>query len=236
MKTFTYDSVSSDTYGLFINGRGVFDSPEPDLEFLTVPGRSGDLVYDNKRFGNIEIKYPACFMLDSFQTNFKSFQAFLLSHKGYYKLTDDYQSGYYRMAAINKAIKASDIDWTYNAGSFDLVFNCKPQLFLTSGDTMTTITSASYTLNNPTKFASKPLLRVTGTGSVTVNGVTITVASHSYAYVDIDCELMDCYYQGYNLNDKVTIGDYFPQLDPGNNAIALSGVTSLGVTPRWWTV
>ena len=77
---------------------------------------------------------------------------------------------------------------------------------------------------------------MTGTGSVTVNGVTITVASHSYAYVDIDCELMDCYYQGYNLNDKVTIGDYFPQLDLGNNAIALSGVTSLGVTPRWWTV
>lgn len=235
-KTFTFDSVSSSTYGLYINGSGVFDSPEPDLTYQQVPGRSGDLIYDNKRFNNIEIKYPACFMLSNFQQNLKSFQAFALSHKGYYKLTDDYQPNYFRMASIAEAINPDEIDWTYDAGAFDLVFNCKPQLYLTSGETMTTITSASYTLSNPTKFASKPLLRVTGTGSVTVNGVTITVASHSYPYVDIDCELMDCYYQGNNLNDKVTIGDYFPELAPGNNAIALSGVTSLGVTPRWWTV
>ena len=236
MKTFTYDSVSSDTYGLYINGRGVFNSPEPDMEFLQVPGRSGDLVYDNKRFGNIDIKYPACFMLDSFKTNFKSFQAFLLSHKGYYKLTDDYNPNYYRMAAVTRPINPNEIDWVYDAGSFDLTFNCKPQLFLTSGDTSTTYTAASNTIANPTKFASKPLLRVVGTGSFTLGGVTITIAAHGYAYVDIDCELMDCYYQGNNLNDKVTVGNYFPELAPGNNTLTLSGVTSVAVTPRWWTV
>lgn len=236
MKTFIYDSVSSDTYGLYINGQGVFNSPEPDLEFLTVPGRSGDLVYDNKRFKNITIKYPACFTQENFRSNFKALQAFLLSHKGYYKLTDDYQPDYYRMAAIDKAIDLSDINWVYDAGSFDLSFNCKPQLFLASGDTATTYTAASNTITNPTNFASKPLLRVVGTGSVTIEGVTITIAAHNYAYVDIDCELMDCYYEGYNLNDKVTVGNYFPEFAPGDNTMALSGVTSVTVTPRWWTV
>lgn len=236
MKKFIYNNVSSDVYGLYINGRGVFDSPEPDLEFLTVPGRSGDLVYDNKRFKNIEIKYPACFMQENFLSNFKAFQAFMLSHKGYYKLTDDYQPNHYRMAAISRSIDLSDINWTYDAGSFDLVFNCKPQLFLTSGDTRTTYTAASNTITNPTRFASKPILRVVGAGSVTIEGVTVTIASHSYDYIDIDCDLMDCYYEGNNANSYVTVGNYFPELAPGDNTMTLSGVASVGVTPRWWTV
>lgn len=236
MKTFTFDAVTSSTYGLYINGRGIYDSPEPDLEYISIPGRSGDLIYDNNRFENIDITYPACFMLSSFKSNFKSLQAFLLKHKGYYKLTDDYEPNYFRLASIRKAIELNDIDWTYDAGSFDLTFNCKPQRFLTSGETVTNYVSASATINNPTNFPAKPLLQVYGTGSVTIGGVTFTISSHSYPYIEIDCELMDCYYQGNNANAYVTIGDAFPVLPPGNSAFAMSGPTQVGVKPRWWTV
>ena len=236
MKTFTFDNTTSSSYGLYINGRGVYDSPEPDLEYVTVPGRSGDLVYDNKRFNNIEVTYPACFMLTNFTTNFKSLQAFLLKHKGYYKLTDDYEPNYFRMASVAEAIKLKDIDWVYNAGSFDLSFNCKPQRFLVSGETETDYTAASNTINNPTNFASKPLLKVYGTGTVTLGSVTLTISAHSYAYIEIDCELMDCYYQGNNANQYVTVGNYFPELEPGNNTLAISGPSKVTVKPRWWTV
>ena len=236
MKTFTFDNTQSSSYGLYINGRGVYDSPEPDLEYVTVPGRSGDLVYDNKRFRNTDVTYPACFMLANFKTNFKSLQAFLLKHKGYYKLTDDYEPNYFRMASIDKAIKLKDIDWVYDAGSFDLTFNCKPQRFLVSGETETDYTASSNTINNPTNFASKPILKVYGTGTVTFGGVTITIAAHSYSYIEIDCELMDCYYQSNNCNQYVTVGNYFPEFAPGNNTLAISGPSKVTVKPRWWTV
>lgn len=235
-KTFTFENKSSADFGLFINGRGVYDSPEPDLEYVTVPGRSGDLVYDNKRFENIDVTYPACFMLDNFRSNFKAFQAFLLSHKGYYQLTDDYEPNYFRLASISEAIKLKDIDWVYDAGSFDLTFNCKPQRFLTSGETETDYTAASQTITNPTEFASKPLLKVYGTGTVTIGGVTLTIASHGFAYIEIDCELMDCYYQGNNANQYVTIGNYFPELPAGNSTLAISGPSKVTLKPRWWTV
>ena len=236
MKTFTYNNTSSKDFGLFINGRGVYDSPEPDLEYVTVPGRSGDLVYDNKRFENVNVKYPACFMLENFRTNFKALQAFLLKHKGYYKLTDDYEPNYFRMASVSEPIELKDIDWVYDAGSFDLVFNCKPQRFLVSGDTETEYTEESNTITNPTEFASMPVLRVYGTGSITLGNVTMTIASHEYPYLEIDCELMDCYYQGYNANQYVTIGPFFPEFAPGENTLVIDGPTMVTVRPRWWTV
>lgn len=235
-KTFTFDNKSSADFGLFINGRGVFDSPEPDLEYVSIPGRSGDLIYDNKRFNNIGLTYPACFMLTNFTSNFKSLQAFLLKHKGYYKLTDDYEPNYFRMASVAEAIKLKDIDWVYDAGSFDLTFNCKPQRFLVSGETETDYTAASQTITNPTDFASKPLLKVYGTGTVTIGGVTLTIVSHGFAYIEIDCELMDCYYQGNNANQYVTIGNYFPELPAGNSTLAINGPSKVIVKPRWWTV
>ena len=236
-KTFKFDNKSSGDFGLFINGRGVFDSPEPDLEYVSVPGRSGDLIYDNKRFHNIDVTYPSCFMIAGFRSNFKALQEFMLKHKGYYRLEDDYLPNHFRMASIARAINLEDINWVYDSGSFDLTFNCKPQLFLKSGENETeyTDTGSASVISNPTSFASKPLLKVYGSGTLTVNDCVIVVAAHNYAYTIIDCELMDCYYQGYNLNQYVTI-DIFPEFNPGNNTLDIDGITKVGVTPRWWTV
>lgn len=243
-KTFTLDNKSSADFGLFINGRGVYDSPEPDLEYLSVPGRSGDLIYDNKRFRNIEIVYPACFMLDNFKTNFKAVQAWILSHKGYFRLTDDYLPDYFRMASISRAISLDEINWVYDAGSFDLTFNCKPQLYLLSGynNTYDFNGASGTTLNNPTLFAAKPLLKVygAGPGSFTINDVTVSIASNPFGYIEIDCELMDCVgYTGSfpsNANSYVTVGDKFPELKPGNNTITVNNLSDVNVRPNWWTV
>lgn len=237
MKTFTFNGVSSDSFEYFINGAGVFNSPEPDLEYVSVPGRNGDLIYDNKRFNNIEVSYSPVFTLQNFRATSKAFQAWLLSHKGYFRLEDDYQPLYYRMASIKDAIPVTDIAWTNDAGAMEVIFNCKPQLYLVSGDDAVEFT-ADGTITNPTKFAAKPLIRVYGTGSLTVGDVTMTIGASSYAYIDIDCELMDCYYGSYNANQYVTIGDYFPTLAPGSNNIVLTDntITKAEVTPRWWTI
>lgn len=88
---------------------------------------------------------------------------------------------------------------------------------------------------NPTLFASKPLIRVTGTGTVGIGDNTITVAS-GYTYVDIDSEIQDCYCGTQNANSLVTFSNRkFPELQPGINGISLgTGVTSVQITPRWF--
>lgn len=243
-KTFTFDNKSSADFGLFINGRGVFDSPEPDLEYVSIPGRSGDLIYDNNRFHNIEVTYPACFMLNGFRENFKALQAFLLSHKGYFRLEDDYLPDHFRMASVQKPISLSDIDWVYDAGSCDLEFNCKPQLYLKSGDVFYNHTQVEF-YKNPTNFQAMPLFKAVGYGNFTIQYIgnsdyntSVVIEENNLEYIMIDCELMDCYGpNGENANQYVSFSGHKPiTLLPGNHAMTISGTMMLTVKPRWWTV
>ena len=100
-------------------------------------------------------------------------------------------------------------------------------------------TTAKYTqstgMENPTPFASEPLIRAYGTGSFVMDGVTVTITTAS-TYTDIDCEMMDCYKGSTNCNANVTFSTYdFPKLQPGVNTITLNtGITGVEMTPRWW--
>lgn len=236
MKTFTYDGQTSSSFGFYINGSGVFDAPEPDLEYLSIPGKDGDLIYNKKRFNNIDIEYAPVFALSGFKARAKNIQAWLLSHKGYFRLEDDYQPTYFRMASVKSAIEVDEINWSGDGGSMSIVFNCKPQLFLKSGETVTTRT-ANGNITNPTRFTAKPLLKVFGTGQVTIGSRSFTILSHSLGSITIDCDRQDCYNGATNANQYVQIGDYFPELPPGTTGITKdSTITKIEITPRWWTV
>ncbi len=104
-----------------------------------------------------------------------------------------------------------------------------------TGDVEVKVTSPTNFIN-PTHFNSKPLIRVYGIGDFRVNDITVTIASHDKPYIDIDCELQECYYGSENMNEYVSFsGNDFPELEPGNNYMLLaSGITRLDVTPRWW--
>lgn len=66
-------------------------------------------------------------------------------------------------------------------------------------------------------------------------GDSITVGLEKPLY--IDCEIMDCYSNTTNRNTEVTFNKSFPELSPGNNLISYTGgITSVEVTPRWWTL
>ena len=93
-----------------------------------------------------------------------------------------------------------------------------------------------YAINNPTHFNSKPLIRVYGDGTFTVNNTTVIMAAHSEPYIDIDCELQECFYEDTNMNSYVSFSDNdFPELIPGANGfMPTPGITKLVVTPRWW--
>lgn len=91
-----------------------------------------------------------------------------------------------------------------------------------------------YVLNNPTSFASSPLIRVHGQGVLYIGNMSVTVAG-SFPYVDIDTEVGDCYYGSANANPYVTFSGYeYPKLAPGPNYIRYTGLSAVEVTPRWW--
>lgn len=174
-KSLIFDGEDSRDYGVYITGQAVFNAPEREVEMITIPGRNGSFSLDNGRFQNIEVTYPAGIFADSdadFAQAISDFRNFLCSRKGYCRLTDDYNPDEYRMAIYKSGldVKLSEL----KAGEFNITFNCKPQRFLTSGETAVTIASGN-TITNPTLFESSPMLEVTGYGSVGINSETVTV-------------------------------------------------------------
>ena len=93
-----------------------------------------------------------------------------------------------------------------------------------------------FTIENPTLFDAKPLLRVYGTGTVGIGDYSFTISAAD-GYTDIDCDMMDCFKGAVNKNAYVSFTNYkFPVLVPGENVVTMDGVTEIEITPRWYSV
>ena len=174
-KGLTFDGIDSRQYGVYITGQAVYNSPSRDVELIEIPGRNGSYALDKGRFNNIEVTYPAgTYGKDEseFRDAISDFRNALSSRKGYCRLTDDYNPNEYRMATYMSGLDVSVAK--LEAGEFEITFNCKPQRFLTSGETQQTVTSGA-TITNPTLFESHPLLLVDGYGEFDINGESITI-------------------------------------------------------------
>lgn len=174
-KKLTFAGSTSASFDVAITGEGVYNAPERDVEQVVIPGRNGELMLDNGRFQNIDIIYPACIAADSqadLADAISNFRNFLCSKIGYQRLEDDYNPDEYRMAIYKSGLEVSPK--IRQAGSFEIIFNCKPQRFLKSGETETAVAN-NGTISNPTQFESKPLLAVKGWGELSVNGYGINI-------------------------------------------------------------
>lgn len=229
IQTLTIGGRNLADFGVYISGEGTYNAPERSITEEVVPGRNGSLIIDNGRYQNIEVSYPA-FIIRDFPRNMAGLRSYLTSLRGYSRLEDSYHPDEYRMAALSGGLDVKTSGYMNREGKFTLTFNCKPQRFLRSGEYAIPVESGA-TVYNPTLFDAKPLIRVYGNGSITVNGETMEWSGSS-EYVDIDCDIQDCYYMGANMNSYVT-GD-FPVLSPEDNVIVFTGSTSVRITPRWW--
>lgn len=178
-KGFTFDGVDSKQYGTYITGEAVYNAPERDVEMIDIPGRNGSFVLDKGRFNNIIVTYPAG-MFGGTQTDFadgiSALRNALASRKGYCRLTDDYNPNEYRMAVYKSGMELTPSAMS-KGGQFDIVFDCKPQRFLTSGETAVTKANNS-TISNPTLFPSSPLLQVTGYGTINLGSESVQVTQN----------------------------------------------------------
>jgi phage-related protein len=105
-----------------------------------------------------------------------------------------------------------------------------------------TVTYGVHPYYNPTPFDAKPLIKVTGTGTLGIGEYILTITGSASQTLYIDCETMEIY----TLEGTVPTGasslvsinkNDFPVLEPGTNNISVgSGITAVTITPRWWRI
>lgn len=227
-----FDGTSTQTYGVFLISNGVYNAPEREFERISIPGRNGDLLIDNGRYSNFELEYDAIIYND-FNTNLSNLKNIFMSKTGYCRLEDTFYPDEFRMAKYSGAFEMESVR-PGDIGHFILRFDCKPQRFLKSGETTTEFRS-NGTITNPTRMTALPLVRVYGTGQLSIGGNTIRINTNS-SYTDIDCDIQDAFRGSTNCNGNIELssGKFF-QLKPGSNSVSLgSGITKVAITPRWW--
>lgn len=223
---------SSKDFDVYLSDAGIYGMPERDSTNIEVDGRNGDLVIDNGKYKNKKVTFP-CLIVDNFRENFEAFIGYLLSQKGYVRIEDSFKPEEYILGRFIEEVDPKTTDYA-EKGSFEITFDRKPQRFIKEGEYPITLTADGSIFNNYNGEAL-PLVRVYGTGALSISSTTITINSVN-EYVDIDCELQDAYKGASNCNGNITLNsDRFFSLPSGVNNIDLSGsISRVEITPRWW--
>lgn len=229
-----FNGKSLKDFGVYISGSGTYNAAARDVEVIEIPGRNGTLTRDKGRYKSVLLSYPA-FIIRNFDNNVSALRNWLLTQHGNVRLEDTYHPEEFRLARFSDEFSTEPVDELY-AGNFTMTFECQPQRFLKDGEKVREFTAASNTLLNEQLTTALPLIRAYGTGYFTINGIKVTINTAD-SYTDIDCDLQEAYKDtlATNCNGNITLNDgEFPKLTPGNNTIAISGLSKLEIKPRWW--
>lgn len=130
---FVFNGKNSLDFGIHIYSPQILNTPKKKREIIEVSGRNGDIIIEDGSYENVAITFKDCFIIENFADNFKALKSFLCSQKEYNRLEISWLPDEYRMAMFDGDI-APVIKEFDGFGKFDLVFNCKPQRFLKSGE------------------------------------------------------------------------------------------------------
>lgn len=157
---------------------------------------------DEGVFENITVEYPA-FIGTGYEALFRQklgdLRSWLTSRGNYKRLTDTYHADEFRLGVYREGLEVNPQHIT-RAGKFTMKFDCKPQRFLVSGE-IPHVFSTNDTITNPTLFASSPLIKVTGNGTVAIgeNGKYRFIVSGNDGTIWIDTDIMEAYLPAGNL-------------------------------------
>ena len=231
-----FDGINAAEKEIVIYGGNVDEAAVRDVSAVVVPGRNGVLHFDNGRWAEREQKYLAFVRGDSYPARLSYVRrVFGGVGKSYARLEDTFNASTFSMATFSDAITPESLAFR-TAGLCVLTFSCRPERYLRTGE-QTITTASSVTLSNPTGMPARPLLRVYGTGAGTIIvGGNIVYIDEIDGYVDIDCDMGDCFKGATNCNGDVRLSS-FPVLGEGTTGVSITGaLTSVEIVPRWWTL
>lgn len=237
---------------------------EPDISYTHVPGRNGDIVYDDGSYKNVLIKYDiavrgAVEEIGSKFTNFQTVLRGLLStwlypatksSDGYYRLRDTYDTGHYRLARPYGQIQLENI-YGYNARG-TITFDCRPERYFVHTPPTETFYPPSGSIDNTAyNFPAKPLLQVRvrsgSTGAFAIyqtdgNLYRVQIDNAPNAAINLNCDTQEATLgDGTSANQYITISGVgsYPVLEPGIvQSVAMTGdiMGLILVNPRRWEI
>lgn len=248
----TFNGRSLSDFGVFFDLCETFTNPEKDYDIISIPGRNGSLSIYNNKFKDVTISVP-CFVRENFLEKYRNLMEYLNSVTGFQRLESSKEPNYFRKALFIGSVEPKTGSFL-KSGKFTLNFQCHPQRWLKQFEDWIDATSPgtyTWTIENPTNMASKPLLQFRGNGTISFYDsghtplATITVSNNANNYVEIDCETFDCYSESLlgiivNRNADVLFnGD--PELVIGENNVtydtSYTGVEPvIQVMPRFFVI
>lgn len=231
-----YGGEASSDYGMVVAEAPSFERPTRKQSVYTVPGRNGAVVFQQDAWEDVVRSYQVWLADDAEQDlvdQVDAFEAWLNSQKGYQRLEDSFEPDVFRLAYYSGGIGVSNHLTQY--GEATLSFTCRPERFYKSGEQPVTVVNGDK-INNPTRFTSKPLIHIEGSGTVTITCGGKTMSASVTDYINIDCEQMNAYrLPAENKNSQIS--GSFPVIEPGINTVGITGTVSLcTITPRYFTI
>ena len=219
---FTYKSIATSTYGVIVNSLEWYKRPQRKAEQIRIKQKDGATVVDD----SYEPLTMRCKITMLAKTNMDTVLAWLTGN-GVLSFSED--SGKYRNVYILDEVSFRQRGSVWEA-TFDFFVPDPYRYVASEADVRKTTFPSTYT--NAGTVAAKPLLKVTGTGTVavTIGSDTMTLVLDT-AYVYIDSDSREVYYTT-TLKNRIATGT-FPVLAVGANTISVTGtVTEIVITPR----
>lgn len=220
---FVYKGKKSTDMGIFVTEVAPDHTIDNDGDYIEVPGRDGYLYIDRGRKSPFTKSFSCIFPRVPTESDLE--------------IVKDWLSG------EGELIVGREPDIFYKARiqpireymgnrrniTFTVSFVCQPHKYYLSGKNPIKLTASPTTLNNYGRV-SKPILKITGTGTVLMSINSQSLQMDIDGYLTIDSELMECYKD----SELETFMGPFPELLEGVNNISWSGtVTEVEVIPRW---
>jgi phage-related protein len=167
MDKFIFGNVDSEDFKAYIFAKEIDTVPQRDCKEVVIPGRHGTFIIDNGRYENVDHVYDVILKSDTAEEDYIRFRNELAVQVGYQRLSDTIAKGEYyeaRLAEVTEPVTTRD----RTGIKFEVVFDRKPNRYLTSGDVGVEMSSGDVIIN-PTPFESQPLLEVYGYGGISIN-------------------------------------------------------------------
>lgn len=236
--SFIFDGVNSESLNLFIQNRPILEAPLRKVEWRSVYGVSGEIPFDEGAYNNTNLEL--LMFIDGKDLIGDRQKVYnLLDSRGVYKDLIPYfdPDKIYRVMLNDKLSFHNEHSFGQRQALL-AKFTVKPYKYLINNDTIRILGNRGVVIN-PTNYASQPIIKVKGSGPVTltINGFefkikdvldTITLSSErQVAYHEYASGVLA------PMNHLITTRDY-PVLKPGSNNISVTGnVMQLYIEPRW---
>lgn len=223
-----FNNRSCRDFGILPVKRPNVQTPSKEVETIQIPGRSGILIVDHKRYEPIVLNVEFNFAAREEQWNkiFRSAKRWLLDGKGRLEFSDD-ADYFYQVYFVR--IEDGERE-TRRIGRFTASFTCDPYMYLKRGLREYDVKEVAF---NPYDTAH-PIYKIKGEGVcvVSVNGKEMR--ANIGQNLTIDTELMMSYREDRTLQNTVVTGDYENlYLKAGDNTISISKGFGVKVIPNW---